>query len=252
MNQPPFSNAGLPKAETGAAGRRVVRLERLRALASGDGALRLGDAARALDVSSMTLRRDLTEAGSGLELLGGYIVVRNGSTPSNYTLDTEQDIHIQAKAEAGRRAAALVQPGDTIFVDCGTTMPHLLAALPAQSEITIVCYALNVANAASRLVRAQLFLLGGLFHAASVTFLSEEALRSLQHLGINKAFISAGGLHEAHGASCSNFTEVPVKRAVLDRAIQSFLVIDSSKLGQVKPAHFASATSFVSIITELG
>lgn len=252
MIQPLLPNPTPPAPETGAAGRRIVRLERLRALASGDGALRLGDAARALDVSTMTLRRDLTEAGSGLELLGGYIVVRNGSTASNYTLDAEQDIHIQAKAEAGRRAASLVQPGDTIFVDCGTTMPHLLAALPAQSDITIVCYALNVANAASRLARAQLFLLGGLFHPASVTFLSEEALRSLQHLGINKAFMSAGGLHEAHGASCSNFTEVPVKRAVLDRAIQSFLVIDSSKIGQVKPAHFAAAKSFTAVITELG
>lgn len=250
MIQPSSSNLG-PTPETGAAGRRAVRLERLRTLASGDGALRLGDAARALDVSTMTLRRDLTEAGSGLELLGGYVVVRNGSTASNYTLDAEQDVHIQAKAEAARRAAFLVEPGDTIFVDCGTTMPHLLAALPAHSEITIVCYALNVANAACRLERAQLFLLGGLFHPASVTFLSEEALRSLQHLNINKAFISAGGLHDAHGASCSNFTEVPVKRAVLDRAIRSFLVIDSSKLGQVKPAHFASVLSFTAVITEI-
>ncbi|NPD66223.1 DeoR/GlpR transcriptional regulator [Lichenicola cladoniae] len=251
MIQPPSSNPEPPIPETGAAARRAVRLERLRALASGDGALRLGDAARALDVSTMTLRRDLTEASSGLELLGGYVVVRNGSTASNYTLDAEQDVHIQAKSEAARRAAALVETGDTIFVDCGTTMPHLLAALPAHAEITIVCYALNVANAACRLARAQLFLLGGLFHPASVTFLSEEALRSLQHLNINKAFISAGGLHEVRGASCSNFTEVPVKRAVLERAIRSFLVIDSSKLGQVKPAHFASVQSFESVITEI-
>ncbi len=237
-----------PAAVTGSRDRRAMRLDRLRTLAAQDGALRLGDAARALAVSTMTLRRDLAEGETGFDLLGGYIVPRGSS---GYALDVEQGSHVQAKAEAGRRAAALVRPGDTIFVDCGTTMPHLMAALPAELAVTIVCYALNVAAAASRMSRARLFVLGGLFHAESATFFSEDALRSLHQLGINKAFVSAGGVHAAQGASCSHFHEVPVKRTVLERAVQSFLVADSSKLGQVKPAHFAPLAAFDAVITEL-
>ncbi len=235
--------AGLPT-------RRDSRLDRLRGLVAQEGAIRLDEAARALDVSSMTLRRDLADGDSGFDLLGGTIVARGRSEPSAYTLDAEQGSHATAKAEAGRRAAALVRPGDTIFVDCGTTMPHLLAALPADLQVTVVCYALNVAASVSRMPQAQLFLLGGLFHPASATFFSEDAMRSLQQIGVNKAFLSAGGVHERHGASCSNFNEVPVKRAVLDRAIRSFLVIDSSKLGQVKPAHFAPVSAFAAVVTE--
>jgi DeoR family deoxyribose operon repressor len=159
--------------------------------------------------------------------------------------------HAQAKRQAAQRAAALIERGDTIFIDCGTTMPHLVASLPSSLEITIVCYALNIAAGASQLAGTRLFLLGGLFHPSSATFSSDEALRSLQRIGINKAFLSAGGLHETRGASCSNFNEVPVKRAVLDQAERSFLVIDSSKLGRVKPAHFAPADAFEQIITEL-
>ena len=227
--------------------RREDRLERLRALVSRSGTVRLGDAARALAVSTMTLRRDLAEGETGFDLLGGYIVPR---IQGGYTLDIEQDSHVQAKAEAGRRAASLVRPGETIFVDCGTTMPHLMAALPPDLEVTVVCYALNVAAQASRMQRARLFLLGGLFHSASATFFSEDALRSLEQLGINTAFLSAGGAHETLGASCSNFNEVPVKRAVLERAVRSFLVVDSSKLGQVKPAHFAPMSAFEEVVTE--
>jgi DeoR family deoxyribose operon repressor len=98
--------------------------------------------------------------------------------------------------------------------------------------------------------RAQIVMLGGVFHRPSATFFSEEAMLSLQRIGINKAFLSAGGLHDKHGATCSNFNEVPVKRAVLDRAISAFLVMDSSKIGQVKPAHFAPRSAFDGVVTE--
>ncbi len=232
--------------------RRDIRVSRLRSLAEQEGSVRLGDAAQLLGVSSMTLRRDLADGTSGLDLLGGYVVARNRQTTAKpYVLQSEQDIHIQAKAEAGRRAAALVQSGDTIFIDCGTTMPHLVAGLDTDLEITIICYALNIASAVCRMPRAQIVLLGGVFHPPSATFCSEEAIMSFQRIGINKAFLSAGGLHDKHGATCSNFNEVPVKRAVLDRAIRAFLVIDSSKIGQVKPAHFAPASAFNGIVTEL-
>lgn len=233
------------------AGRRDARMTRLRALLARDGTMRLETAARALDVSSMTLRRDLADGDSGVELLGGTLVARGRVEAPGYTLDAEQGSHRLAKQEVGRRAAAHVRAGDTIFVDCGTTMPHLIAALPAELEITIVCYALNIASAASRMSRAQLFLLGGLYHPASATFFSEEAMRGLLQLGINTAFMSAGGAHETHGATCSNFNEVPVKRAVLQHAMRALLVVDSSKLGEVKPARFAPLASFAEIITEL-
>jgi DeoR family transcriptional regulator, deoxyribose operon repressor len=234
-----------------AAARRQTRLGGLSGLIRQRGAVKLTEAARLLGVSSMTIRRDLAEGNEPLELLGGYVIARGASPGARYSLDGESASHAQAKRQAAKRAAALIEPGDTIFVDCGTTMPHLLASLPPGLETTVVCYALNIAAAASQLSAAGLFLLGGVFHPSSATFSSDEALRSLQRLGINKAFLSASGLHETRGASCSNFNEVPVKRAVLKQAERSFLVVDSSKLGLVKPAHFAPPEAFERVITEL-
>ncbi len=90
-------------------------------------------------------------------------------------------------------------------------------------------------------------LLGGLFHASSATFYSDESLQYLRRLGVNKAFISAGGVHPERGASCSNFHEVPVKRIAIESAAESFLVIDESKLGRLRPAFFSPLDSFTRI-----
>ncbi len=233
------------------AARRQTRLNALSRLV-GQSAVKLTEAAQALGVSSMTVRRDLAAAGETMELLGGYIIDRGASTGARYSLDGEISSHVQAKRQAAERAAQLVEAGDTIFIDCGTTLPHLVTSLRPGLKLTVVCYALNIADAVSQLPDSSLFLLGGVFHPASATFASDEALRSLQRIGINKAFLSAGGLHDTHGASCSNFNEVAVKRAVLRQAEHSFLVIDSSKLGRLKPAHFAAPGSFERVITELG
>jgi DeoR family deoxyribose operon repressor len=115
--------------------------------------------------------------------------------------------------------------------------------------LTVACYALNIAQLLSRRRQTQLVLLGGVFHPASATFASDEALASLRRLRINKAFLSAGGVHATRGVTCTNFNEVPVKQAAIASAAQSVLVVDSSKLGRLKPAFFAPVSAFERIVT---
>ncbi|KAA2214022.1 DeoR family transcriptional regulator [Teichococcus oryzae] len=229
--------------------RRSVRLARLQDMLRQGGPTRLGDAAAALGISSMTLRRDLARPGQPFSLLGGHVVPLGVPARRGYALEREQDSHAAAKCQAARRAAALVEDGDTLFIDCGTTMPHLVEALPPGLFLTVACYALNIAVPLSRRPQTQLVLLGGLFHPASATFASDEGLASLRRLRINKAFISAGGVHATRGVTCTNFNEVPVKQAAMASAAQSVLVVDASKLGRLKPAFFAPASAFERIVT---
>lgn len=91
-------------------------------------------------------------------------------------------------------------------------------------------------------------LMGGLYHPSSQSFSSDDGLSYLRRLGVNKAFISAGGLHWTRGASCSNFHEVAIKQAVIATAMESILVVDASKLGSLKPAFFSDVSSFSRII----
>jgi DeoR family deoxyribose operon repressor len=165
-----------------------------------------------------------------------------------YTLDAERDQHAENKLLACRRAAELVKAGDSLFIDCGTTMPHLAESLPAGIALDIVCYSLNIAAILQRRPLTQLMLLGGLYHASSATFFSDEAVHYLKRLGVNKAFISAGGVHGERGASCSNFNEVPIKQAAIQSAAESILVVDESKLGRLRPAFFSPLGAFSRVI----
>ncbi|MPT22081.1 MAG: DeoR/GlpR transcriptional regulator [Starkeya sp.] len=226
---------------------RIRRLdERLRAV----GVLHLRDAAQHLAVSEMTVRRDLASAPELFSYLGGYILPAGSERASTYRLDAEFDAHAEAKEAAGRAAARLVEPDDTIFIDCGTTTPRMIDHLPMTGRLTVITYAMNIATRLAGRPNTSLILLGGLFHASSQSFSGEEALRSLERLGISKAFISAGGVHAQHGVTCSNFHEVPVKQAALARAAVAYLVVDSSKIDKIKPAFFARRDQFARLITE--
>lgn len=237
-------------AKTPGTAARAARWARLQQLFERRGALLLADAAAALDVSAMTIRRDLAVPDAPLACLGGYVVAHLAppARESRYTLEAEHDQHAAAKELACARAAQLVQPGDSLFIDCGTTMARLAAALPPDIALNVVCYSLNIAELLSRRPNTQLMLLGGLYHASAATFSSDEGVAYLQRLGVDKAFISAAGVHAVRGASCANFHEVAVKRAAIDCAAESILVVDDSKLGRLRPAAIAPLSRFSRII----
>jgi DeoR family transcriptional regulator, deoxyribose operon repressor len=227
---------------------RVQRLQRLRRAVETSGALHLKDAAELLKVSEMTVRRDLAGPEAALALLGGYVVNAASPTGIKYTFEQEIDQHTQDKRLACRSAAASIKEGDTIFIDCGTTMQSLADCLPEDMPLSVICYSLNVASIVTHRPATQMMLMGGLYHPSSQSFSSDDGLSYLRRLGVNKAFISAGGLHWTRGASCSNFHEVAIKQAVIATAMESILVVDASKLGSLKPAFFSDVSSFSRII----
>jgi DeoR family deoxyribose operon repressor len=235
--------------EAAAAGdARALRLQRLRRAVSENGTLHLKAAAQLLNVSEMTIRRDLASSDASLACLGGYVVDAAFPTAAKYTLEQELDQHTQYKLLACRRAVLSIRDGDTLFIDCGTTMQSLAESLPGGVSLSVICYSMNVASIVTRRRNTQVILLGGLYHASSQSFASDEALAYLRKIGINKAFISAGGVHPTRGASCSNFHEVAVKQAAIAGAMENILVVDESKLGSLKPAFFADLDVFAKIV----
>lgn len=231
---------------------RLQRHGRLIEAVEGLGPLRLRDAANLLSVSEMTVRRDIAASRGRLTTLGGYVMSGLDLNAAGYSFDRELDVHRNAKEAACQHAFRLIEHSDTIFIDCGTTMPHLASRLPADLSLTVVTFALNVAEIVAKRPGVQLLLIGGLYHRSSASFSGEVGLHPLKRIRLNKAFISAGGVHSSRGVSCSNFHEVPVKRAAIDSALANYLVIDSSKFGTVRSAHFAEIGEFRAVISEDG
>ncbi len=230
--------------------RRKKRLDTIRTLLERQGAIHLKSAAETLEVSEMTVRRDIAASRTELAYLGGYII-SGKSLPGNseYKMNTEVDRNTRTKEMVGRIAASLVEQGDTVFIDCGTTTPHIVSALPEDLSLTLVCHALNIANLAARLPKVKLILLGGIYYANTMVFKSDPGLTMLEQVAINKAFVSAGGIHAQRGLTCSHFYEVDIKQAVMRNAVTRYIVADSSKFSLVKPACFASLPEAGTIVT---
>lgn len=231
-------------------GLRDDRLDRIGAMLAGQSHLKLGAIAAELGVSEMTVRRDVTESGGRFACLGGHVIGAQGDAAGAYVLAEEVDQHAAAKRVACARAAGLIENDDVIFIDCGTTTPHLAAMIPQHLRLTAICYSLNVAEILSRREHTRLIMLGGLFHPGAASFSGAQALQELKQLNINKAFMSAGGVDEERGVTCAHFHEVPIKQAAIARAVASHLVVDASKFGKVRAAPFADVADFTSIVSD--
>jgi DeoR family deoxyribose operon repressor len=233
--------------------RNKDRLDALEALLLERGVLHLKEAARLLDVSEMTVRRDISGETSRFAYLGGHIMPAQAVEPEQpYELSHAADQHAVAKRRACELSLAHVRADDTIFVDCGTTMLQLVDLLPKTMPLTVVCYALNTAVRLSAMDNIRLVVLGGLYHAETAAFSDSPGIEMLDRIGINTAFLSAAGLDPTRGATCAHFHEVPVKQKAIAMAQKSLLVIDNSKIGRVKPAFFAASDMFDGIFTEDG
>ena len=228
------------------------RVEKLSRTLAQRGVLHLREAASLLGVSEMTVRRDVAANRDQFAYLGGHIVSAADVAGGGYVFDQEADSHAEAKAAACEWAVSLIAPEDTIFLDCGTTIPYLAEKLPEDIPLTAICYALNVANRLAAKPNVRMILLGGLYHASSASFGGAEAEDAMSRFGINKAFVSAGGVDATRGVSCSHFHEVPIKKRAIITALESYLIVDASKIGRVRPAVFAALSDFRSVISESG
>jgi DeoR family deoxyribose operon repressor len=95
-------------------------------------------------------------------------------------------------------------------------------------------------------------MLGGLYHPASASFSGAPGLETLDSIVINVAFISAAGVDRGRGATCAHFHEAEIKKKAMSRAQRNILLVDSSKIGKLKPAFFSAMTAFDTVITENG
>jgi DeoR family deoxyribose operon repressor len=215
--------------------------------------MHLKQAAELLDVSEMTVRRDIADHPDKFAYLGGHIMSsRHIEGNTHYELAKAADSHAAAKRDACTHAVGHIRPDETVFIDCGTTLTHLIDLIPDDYPLTAICYALNVAERLSHKPNITLVMLGGLYHPASASFAGDQDLGILDKFGINVAFFTAAGADAERGATCAHFHEAQVKQKVMTLARESYLIIDSSKIGKLQRAFFAPMSAFKAIITEHG
>jgi DeoR/GlpR family transcriptional regulator of sugar metabolism len=225
--------------------RRRYIVERLRR----DGKIVAGDLSAELGVSDDTIRRDLRElAQEGLlQRVHGGALPRSPSSPSYAAREQEQPA---AKVVIARRVAALVQPGQVVILDAGTTMLQVAQHLRSDLEATVVTNSPAVALALAEHPGIEIIMAGGRFHPPSQANIGAAAVRVFEGVHADLCFLGLAGLHPEAGISILVHDETFVKQAMIAGASRVVAVTTAEKLGTVAPYIVAPVAALTDLVTE--
>ena len=200
-------------------------------------------------VSAATIRRDLTrmtERGLIERTHGGARCLRRiWSGPS---LAESRHIHPKHKTAIGRRAASLIHPGDTLFIDGGFTTYQVACHLSAR-PLTVATNALDVANILYGMENISIILLGGELDTsvgATQGAMTEGAIRELH---VDKAILGADAVSAAGGLATPLSGVSQLKRCMMEQAQQVIVVADHSKIGATALYGAFPAASIQGLVT---
>ena len=209
------------------------RRSRIRDLVRRDGEGRVDALAETLGVSAETIRRDLARLareGALQKVHGGARrLVAEGSLAERMAEGAE------AKARIGRRLAELVEPGETLFMDAGTTTMACADALAERSEgagVTVVTNSVEVARRMGRGSGHVVYLLGGGFRSEDNETLGPLAIEQAARFQADRAVLTVAGLDAEAGATDASFDEAQVARAMIAHARDTTVVAHAAKMGR--------------------
>ncbi|HWR45107.1 DeoR/GlpR family DNA-binding transcription regulator [Sporomusa sp.] len=202
-------------------------------------------------VSESTVRRDLQELeDNGLiqRTHGGAISVQTGFEMS---FQEKEVRFLTEKQQIATLAANLVNDGETVLIDSGTTTLEI-ARLLRSKKITVATNSMDIAQVFSDDAGVETVLLGGTLRKntrALVGYLTNDALRKMY---FDKVFLAANGIDAEFGITTPNLTEAETKRYMLQAGKEKILVADHSKIGQRSLCRICGLEEIDLLITDKG
>ena len=231
----------------------VERQQMIREILRQEGVVRTAELCQMLNVSVVTIRsdlRDLEKTGLCEVVWGGAVSkVPAGETTSQ--LNQRSKLNTESKQRIGAKAAELIEVGQTIILDAGSTTVEIVNHLPNDLEyLRVITPALNVAVATTRYPYIELVMPGGVLRNLTRSLVGPQTLRSLEMFNADWLFLASGGFDIQHGVTTGNMMEVEVKRTMVQQANRVALVADGSKFGHVLSLNVAPLSAIDFLITD--
>ncbi len=219
------------------------------------GAVRVSDLTRALDVSDMTIRRDL----DFLARQGLVTKVHGGATTPGHTSTEEPGFEIKStrqlaeKDAIARLAAEQVQPGLAIGLSAGTTTFRLARLLVHVPNITVVTNSVQIAGVFYQSPRPdQTVVLTGGVRTPSDALVGPVAVQTLRSLHLDLVFLGVHGMDPETGFTCPNLLEAETARVLAHSARRLTVVADHTQWGVVGISTVASLSDAETVVTDDG
>lgn len=211
--------------------------------------------AKRLDVSVMTIRRDLSELDElGLieRVHGGALLPRNDRGSNELPVIERSKEKTEIKERIGKAVAGLIKDGEKIFLGSGSTTAAVATALMRHRNLTVLTNAFNVANALLDAPQINIAIVGGFLRRSELSLIGYFAENALQGLQVDKVVIGIRGVDPVKGLTNDNMEEVITDRAILSISKNVIVVADHSKFGHVAAIRTAPITAATTIVTDTG
>jgi len=231
------------------------RQQAMAQLVGQQGRLSVTELAETFDVTTETVRRDL----SSLERIGLVRRMHGGAVPASSLTVIEAGLRERDQANPGAKdaiAAAAVQqlppPGSVIVLDAGSTTARLAAVLPRDHRLTVVTHAVPVAARLAGLPQIELHLLPGRVRSTTQAAVGADTVAALANLRADVSFVATNGISASFGLTTPDRDEAATKRAIVAAGRRTVVVADASKVGVETAQRFASLEDLDLLVTDSG
>lgn len=203
-------------------------------------------------VSQMTLRRDLLaleKDGKIIRVRGGAMSVQDAQKISNVPYTKKSATHTDEKIQIAQKTAGLIDEGVSFYLDAGTTAMYLAKEMP-DLRYNVFTNGLAVATELAKKKNVSIHLLGGVLIKENLSTTSSLASTYFTDTNFEVAVLSAAAFTPENGFSCSSQMEADLCRLICKKAKSVYMMLDSSKIGKIKPYTFARLEDINVLITD--
>jgi DeoR family fructose operon transcriptional repressor len=221
-------------------------------LVASRGRVAVTELASHFDVTTETVRRDLSQLEKlKLRRVHGGAVSTRSVTMLEAQLPDRDQVNAEQKERIGRAAIALLpEGGGTLLVDAGSTTARLAAHLPTSEQWTVITHAVPIAAMLAPLPHIELHLLPGRVRAATQAAVGHSTVEAIERLRADVAFLGTNGISVRHGLSTPDPEEAATKRALVAGAEQIVVLADATKVGQERTVRFADLDDVDVLVTD--
>lgn len=228
------------------------RRSRIRALVDEHGRVSTDELAERFEISPVTIRTDLkalADAGAVVRTHGGAIAHRDGE---DVPIDVKEGLHHAEKVRIATAAAAMIQDGETLLLDSGSTTNEIarrILGLPL-AGINVITNALNVATTLAAAPHVRLVMLGGVLRPNSFSLSGPQAETALAGLTADRLFLGVDSLDPEVGLMTPHVLEAQLNAQMIRAARHVVAVADSSKLLRRNLSVIAKVEQIHTLITD--
>lgn len=215
------------------------------------GSVSVLDLANQLEVSSVTIRKDLSflEEKELLYRTHGSAILINPYINDRH-VNVKEKLYMEEKRLIGIRASELITTNDSIIIASGTTIHAFARQIQAKEHLTVISAALNVTNILARDRNIDIIQLGGFVRNTSLSTVGNYAEKMLEDFSCSKLYVGVDGIDLDYGLTTTNAMEATLNRIMMKVSQKTIVLADSSKFGRRGFSKICDLDSVDHIITD--